>query len=158
MINVSMRYGGRRKQQAASSSGGGGGGGSGNSFAAMLWGAQNGGSTHTTYTDLVGLVSMVDASKFALSADKTTLTCQAAGTYTLYYFGRGGYNTSGTAINLRYRIYQNSTIIASATNVANSGTHGSISVTCAAGDTIHVTTSNSSNSANQHDFGILLEG
>lgn len=129
----------------------------GNSFAGFLWGAQNGGSTHTTYTNLEGKRYLTDDTKWTLDSGLTTFTCVKAGDYRISYFGRGGYNTSGTAIYLRYRIYHNGTIIASATNVANSGVYSSVDITAAVGDTIYVTTSNSSNSSNQHDFGFFIE-
>ena len=84
-----------------------------------------------------------------------TFTCTRAGTYTIIYFGRGGYNSNGNAISLYFQLYANGTNVASSTGVANTGTHGSVNVTLEVGQTIYAQTRNSSGS-NTHDFGYVI--
>lgn len=82
-------------------------------------------------------------------------TCLKAGTYTVHYFGRGGYNSSGTSISMYYQVLHNSTVVASATNVANAGVCNSVTVTLAVGDTISAQTRNASGNT-AHDFGYII--
>lgn len=67
-------------------------------------------------------------------------TCRKAGTYIIDYYVRGAYNSSGTAINAYFRIYQNSTIVdsvESGTIYRNAGGTGTVLVTLAEGDTLY---------------------
>ena len=124
-------------------------GGKGNGFVAWLYGTGSG----TTYTTR-GSWTVYDDSAASVSGNVLTLT--RAGTYTVYFGMRGGYNNSGTAIALYARIYHNTTTVFSSTTIDNTGVSSSVSITAAAGDTIYIQTRNSSGS-NTHNFTLLVE-
>ena len=134
---------------------GGGGGGAAYGYAWHTAGS-------TSYTVVCGSGSAktaygADGNCFSFSGG--VFTCLKAGTYKVKYFGRGSYNTSGTAIYLYYHIYQNSTAVVTAnstsTGAANSGVCTEITLTVAVGDTISADTRNSSG-ATAHNFGYII--
>ena len=86
----------------------------------------------------------------------SVLTCVKAGTYVIYYFPRGANSSSGTSITNSYRIYQNGTkVVDDTSGVGNAGTQSSVTVTLAAGDTIHYQCK-ASNSATRISMGIVI--
>jgi len=117
---------------------------------------------HTDYgTTYTNVASSGSSSQYSYAyADYFTFsngvfTAVQAGTYKIYYFGRGGYNNAGSAINMYYRIYAAGSNVASATDVGNGGVRSSVTVTLSVGDTIYAQTRNSSGN-NTHDFGYVI--
>lgn len=119
---------------------------------AFLWGR----GTSTSYTTMGDLESY-DPSYVSISSHEYTFL--KGGDYNLTYFGRGGYNSSGTAINLQFRIQLRrngeTTSIASSTTVANGGVVETIQQTFEVGDVLYVQARNSTG-ANTHDIGFIV--
>lgn len=123
---------------------------------ALFWGTGNGASTHTTYATLTGSVAVTNGA-MSFDDDKQVLTIGKSGTYTLTWFGRGMYSSGGgTAGDLRFRLYQNGSQIASQTGITNNGSTGDITITASAGDEFYITSSNSTNNATRHSLGYFV--
>lgn len=125
--------------------GSGGGGGSLPMCIGFLWGMSNG----ATYQTIGNSNGVSPASGYYIWQDfydsnyftyvNGVFTFTQAGTYDIYYGGRGGCNTSGTVRYLYFKIYQNSTTIAiNESNImTNSGGGNKVTITAAVGDTLY---------------------
>ncbi len=124
-----------------------------NTIRCAIWGKGSG----NTYS-IKETVHIHDTNFFTYDSGRFTFL--KPGTYRIVFFGRGGYNSGGNTINLRYRIIRThngtNTTLASATNVANVGTNGTIDQEFEVGDILYAETSNASNSSNTHDFGYYV--
>lgn len=116
---------------------------------------------HTAYGTSYARVGNFDRLK-SLWADSNfftqstgLFTCQRAGTYQIVYFGRGGYNSSGTSIDLYFQVVANGSVVASSYSVDNAGVNSSVTVTLSVGQTLYAQTRNSSGN-NTHDFGFII--
>ena len=74
--------------------------------------------------------------------DDGIFTCVKPGSYTVSFYGRGAYNSSGTARYLYYRMYKNGSIVKSVTSGTSIGTGGyttTYTATFAKDDTFYIT-------------------
>lgn len=122
-----------------------GGGGSLPKAVGFLWG-QNNGSTYHTIGNANGVTPPSGYQVFQYFADSEyftysdgVFTFKKGGTYTIYYGGRGGCNTSGTVRYLWFKIFQNSTEVVSHTtnSFTNQGGGSSTSITASVNDTLY---------------------
>lgn len=124
----------------------------------MLWAIGSG----TTYTTLGGYQGTVDPicvyDETYVTYSNGVFTFVMEGNYRIHYFGRGGYNSSGTAIRLYFQFLPGKpgSTWPSSTTVANAGTSGYFDENFSVGDTLYAQTRNSSG-ANVHDFGFVIE-
>ena len=125
-----------------------------------LWGTGAG----TTYATLGNYTSSTASPVYF--ADSTFVTYAEGiftfvmdGNYKITYFGRGGYNSSGTSIRMYYQFLPGIGPInnwPTATNIVNTGISGDFTDTFSNGDTLYVQTRNNSGS-NVHSFGFIIE-
>lgn len=109
-------------------------------------GATTGNISGTTYKTIGSTdgtnVAQNDANLFTFDSETGIFTCVKPGNYTVYFYGRGAYNSSGTARYMYYRMYKNDTIVKSVTSGTSIGTTGYTTTYTAdfvAGDTFHIT-------------------
>ena len=100
-----------------------------------------------------GTWAVIDSSRASVSSN--VLAVSKAGSYTVYYQVRGGYNNNGSTITCYYRIYGGGSIQASG-STGNSAAESSFTATLSAGDTIYIQTYNSGSSSNTHSFTVLV--
>lgn len=103
-------------------------------------------------------VSGVDSAYFSFADG--IFTCVKAGTYTIKYFARGAQGTSGAdgpSVNNSYKVYKNSTSIASGNAAGTGGARGSVEISLAVNDTVYMTCVNASTSNTQeHEGGLVI--
>lgn len=103
-------------------------------------------------------VSGVDLAYFSFADG--IFTCAKAGAYTIKYFARGAQGTSqatGPSVNNSYKVYKNSTSIASGNAAGTGGATGSVEVTLAIDDTVYMTCGNTSTTNTQeHEGGLVI--
>ena len=107
-------------------------------------GAVAGNVSGTTYqtvgsSDLTN-VAQNDPNLFTYS--NGVFTCVKPGSYTVSFYGRGAYNSSGTMRYLYYRMYKNGSIVNSVTSGSTIGTSGyttTYTATFAKDDTFYIT-------------------
>ena len=129
-------------------------GGSNPAIVGFAW-HTSGSTTYTVVGSSSSTLSNAETDGNFFTQSNGTFTCTRAGTYKITYFGRGGYNSNGTAISLYFQVFANDTNVASSTSISNTGTHGSVNVTLTVGQTIYAQTRNSSGT-NTHDFGYVI--
>lgn len=107
-------------------------GGADASIVGFFWGR----TTSNSYANVSWSFSIPDNNY--ITVDGAEITFITAGTYTINTCGRGGYNTSGTASRLYFRIYQNGTSIIEKTAIGNGGGYYTNTITVAVGDVLKV--------------------
>lgn len=116
-------------------------------------------NTGTSFVNVgTGALTNVFADPEFCTYSNGVFTFLKPGTYTIYYSGRGGYNTNGDAVYMHYRIYQNSNTLVSVTSntVANGGVVNTISnVSISVNDTIYAQTKNNTGN-NTRDFSMFI--
>lgn len=126
-------------------------------IAAVIVGSGSGSSWTTVGSSTAATIVQADHGFFSESGG--VFTCERAGTYIIDYYVRGAYNTSGTAINAYFRIYENSTIIdsvESGTAYRNAGGTGTVMATLAVGDTLYAQ-QRCSSGAVATTFGMIIK-
>ena len=118
-------------------------------FVGWLRGSGTNSGSYTTK----GTWEVIDSGRASVSSNQ--LSVSKAGSYTVYYQVRGGYNNSGSTITCYYRIYAGGTAQVTS-STGNAAAASSFTVTLSEGDTIYIQTYNSGTSSNTHNFTVLV--
>lgn len=92
-------------------------------------------------------------------SDNSKFICLKAGVYNVYYFLKGGYNTSGSSVNVIGRVYKNDSVIDETTTTsAGTGSYSSVTnVQVAVNDIIHYRQRNSSGITGQTGMVVITK-